>query len=164
MAVQVEILAFGDTIVRRDLMRFSANLAAPMAALEVAGVVLREAVEEQFDTEGHHASGGWAPLADSTVEQKARRGLRPEILQATGRLKESLTRRFDSEHIERLSPDHLTFGSLVPYGIFHHTGTRRMPRREPVALTEGDKVRLVKEMQAVLLGRPTAGRVGVGGW
>lgn len=155
MALSIEISAFGDTIVRRDLLRFAANLEVPAAALEVAGVVLREAVEQQFDSQGHHGSGGWAALASSTVQEKARRGLAPEILQATGRLKDSLTRRFDPEHIERLSPDSLTFGSLVPYGIFHQTGTSRMPQRQPVALTEGDKVKLVKEMQAVLLGRPT---------
>jgi phage gpG-like protein len=158
VALSVEITAFGDTIVRRDLLRFAANLEVPIAALEIAGVVLREAVEQQFDTEGRHGSGGWKPLAASTVTEKAKKGLAPEILQATGRLKDSLTRRFDPEHVERLSPDSLTFGSLVPYGIFHQTGTSRMPQRQPVALTEGDKVRLVKEMQAVLIGRsPLAG-------
>lgn len=154
MALSVQIEAFGETIVRRDLLRFSENLAVPTAALEVAGVVLREAIEQQFDSEGGHGSGGWAPLAASTVAEKQKRGLNPKILQATERLKESLTRRFDSEHVERLSPDALTFGSLVPYGIFHQTGTSRMPQRQPVALTEGDKVRLIKEMQAALLGRP----------
>lgn len=134
----------------RDLLRFEANLALPAVALMEAAVVLRAAEERQFDTEGGN-SGGWQQLAASTVAEKARKGLDPHILQATGRLKDSLTRKFSSDHVERLSADSLAFGSSVPYGIYHQTGTSRMPSRPPLALSDADKVAIVKVIQRGLL-------------
>lgn len=46
----------------------------------------------QFETEGAFAGRPWAPLALSTVAQKQRLGLRPEILQATGQLKRAASK------------------------------------------------------------------------
>jgi phage gpG-like protein len=149
--VRIEITALGETVMRRELIRFADNLANPRIALETAAITLETAAEEQFDTEGAHASGGWAPLALSTIQEKDRKGLSPHILQATGRLRDSLTRKFDPSHVERLSEDSLTFGTTVPYAIFHQTGTRRMPRRPPVALSEDDKRLIVKGIQRALL-------------
>jgi phage gpG-like protein len=151
--VELVITAFGETVLHRNLMRFADNLAAPVAALEVVAVRLREAAEKQFDSEGSYASGGWAPLAAGTVAEKARKGLDPRILHATGALEQSLVTKFDPNHVERLSADTLTFGSTVPYGGYHQTGTGRMPKRPPVALTEVDKIALIKEMQIALTGR-----------
>lgn len=150
--MELVIEAFGAKILHRNLMRFAENLAAPVAALEVAADHLRAAAAKQFGTEGGYASGGWAPLADSTVAEKARKGQSPQILRATGALMDSLIDKFDAGHIERLSPNTLTFGSMIPYGGYHQTGTSRMPKRPPVALTEGDKRMLVKEMQLALRG------------
>lgn len=148
--MRLTIDALGQTHLDRDLLRFEANLAAPAGALLNIGTMLREMVERQFDSEGG-ASGGWAPLADSTVAAKQRQGLDPRILQATGRLKESLTRKFDSEHTERLSGSSLAFGTKVPYAIYHQTGTASMPARPPLALTDADKVTIVKTLQRALL-------------
>lgn len=151
--LEVRISALGEDLVRRDLLRFESNLVAPVAALQIAADALRSATEKQFDTEGGYGSGGWAPLAPSTIEQKARQGLNPKILQATDRLLKSLISKFSPDHVERLSEDSLTFGSMVDYGVYHATGTRRMPKRSPVAISAADKVKLVKEMQLALLGR-----------
>lgn len=159
----LEVVANGETLMRRDMLRFADNLAIPKEGLLAAGVVLRQAIEEQFASEGSHASGGWAPLADSTVREKARKGYRPEILRATDRLMESLTSKFDSDHIEEMrGPDTLAYGTRVPYGIFHQTGTRKMPRRRPVALTEGDKVAIMKAIQlATVRGVKAAGAAAI---
>lgn len=144
----LEVTALGETLMRRDMLRFADQLAVPAEGLLAAGVVIRRAIEDQFDSEGGHASGGWAKLADSTIAEKARKGLRPEILQATGRLKESLTSKFDADNIERMEGvDAMAFGSSVPYATFHQTGTKKMPRRRPVALTEADKVEIMKAIQ-----------------
>jgi phage gpG-like protein len=155
--MRLTVSAFGETIIDRELMRFRDNLVMPLAAWEVVGTILRAASERQFDTEGGYASGGWPALTDARVEVKAREGLRPEILQATGALKASLTEKFNAEHIEVPSVDSLVFGSRVPYGIYHASTAPRtiMPYRPPVALTETDKMLLVKELQRALLGLPS---------
>lgn len=149
----LSIEGFGETLVRRSLMRFADDVEAPRAALEVAADILRKAVEEQFDTEGGHASGGWPPLSEARVAAKARLGLDPRILRASGALFESLTRKFDSQHIERLSGSSLTFGSTVYYGIYHQSSSPRtvIPFRPPIGLTEQDKRDMVKAMQRALV-------------
>lgn len=142
----------GETVIDRQLMRFAENVAIPTRAFTVLGKQLRDIIDHQFQTQGA-ASGGWEPLADSTIKEKARRGLDPRILIATDDLHKSLTRKFDPNHIEqRVSMEALIFGTRVPYGIFHQKGTEHMPARPPVALTAGDRVLLVKEVQAALLG------------
>lgn len=151
--LELHISALGEDLVRRDLLRFEANLVAPVAALEIAATALRDATQKQFDTEGGYGSGGWEAIAATTVTQKARLGLNPKILQATDRLMTSLIEKFSPDHIERLSTDSLTFGSMVDYGLYHATGTRKMPKRSPVAISDADKVKLVKEMQLALLGQ-----------
>lgn len=161
MPFSIQIDAYGETLVHRELMRFSENLMHPQHALQVAANVLRVAAREQFDTHGA-ASGGWAALKAATLEQKRRHGYPPDILHATGALERSLVSKFDPRHVERLSGDSLTFGSAVTYGRFHATGTRKMPRRPPLALSDAMKVRLVKDLQAALLGGVTAGSQNLG--
>lgn len=149
----LSIVADGETIVERRLLRFADNIEHPQAALEVVGDVLREATEKQFDSEGGYASGGWKELAQSTIDRKARLGQDPHILRATDRLMESLTRKFDSDHIEQISGETLTFGSSVSYGLFHQSSQPRtkIPFRPPVAITEEDKRTMVKRVQQALL-------------
>ena len=79
---------------------------------------------EQFDTEGRFGSGGWAPLAFSTVERKARLGLRPQILQATGELKGAASR--PTRHATARS---LTLTIESDYAGFHQTGGANLPAR-----------------------------------
>lgn len=148
----LQIESYGETIVKRSLLRFAEDLENPRPGLEAVADLLRHDVEEQFDTEGGHASGGWQALSDKRVEEKARLGLDPRILRASGALMESLTRKFDSRHIERLSGASLTFGSNVLYGVYHQSSLPRtvIPFRPPIALTEEDKREMVKAMQAAL--------------
>lgn len=68
----------------------------------------------QFNSQGR-ITGGWAPLAPATVENKARLGLDPRILHATHRLRESLTRPSHPEHIFRIDGDEVVMGTRVPY-------------------------------------------------
>jgi phage gpG-like protein len=45
------------------------------------------------------------------------------------------------------------FGTRVPYAAFHQTGTRRMPARKPVELSERNRRKVVKIIQAVIMDR-----------
>jgi phage gpG-like protein len=99
---------------------------------------LEQLETEQFDSEGARGSGGWAPLAPATVAEKARRGLDPRILHATGRLRASLTAR-GGDAIRESHPDEMRFGTDVPYAAFHQRGTARMPRRRGIELPATDR-------------------------
>lgn len=145
--VRIEIEAFGETLVRRQLQRFGGNLEDFSEGLEAVGGILREETEAQFDTEGGHASGGWPDLAESTIAKRGDDG--HPILQVTQTLMLSLTRKFAPGHIEEASRDVLRFGSDVDYGIFHMSTRPRtkIPYRPPVALNAAAKLRIVKTLQ-----------------
>ena len=78
-------------------------------------------VERQFVTEGG-LSGGWKPLAESTVAGRLRAGYGGEhpILQRTGALRKSFYSRVDSKMA--------VISSKSPYFGFHQS---RLPRRYP---------------------------------
>lgn len=149
----LKIEGFGETIVERKLTRFAENLEAPTGALEDIGTLLRQDVELQFDTEGGHASGGWKALSEGRVRFKANHGLDPRILRATGALFDSLTKKYDPAHIERLGPSSLTFGSTIFYGVYHQSSRPRtkIPYRPMIALTDTDKRNIVKTLQRAML-------------
>lgn len=78
----------------------------------------------QFDTEGGFGGQGWAPLAFSTVQRKAALGLRPQILQATGAMKQAASRPSRTATARSLT---LTIND--PKLGYHQEGTSRMPAR-----------------------------------
>lgn len=147
--MRVEILALGEQIVSRELLRFGQRAVDARESLEDVATIMREATERQFESQGAYASGGWPALAASTVRRKANEGLDPRILHATGLLRESLTRKFGRGHIERVTSNALHFGTRVPYAIYHQSSRPRtkIPYRPPVGLTEGDKRRIVRTLQ-----------------
>jgi phage gpG-like protein len=85
-----------------------------------------------------HAPGGesWAELSPVTVSRKGH----DTILVETGKLRDSLTGgNADSirEVLEEGQTTTLIFGSQDRTVGFHQYGTRRMPARPPVGLSEG---------------------------
>lgn len=151
--ITLSIESHGEQIVARTFMRFADDVETPREALEAVAAEMRRITELNFETEGGHASGGWKSLSESRRLFKQRHGLDPRILRATGLLMHSLTEKFGSGHVERLSHDSLVFGSTVPYGIFHQSSQPRskMPFRPPVALKPEDKRDLVKIVQRALI-------------
>jgi phage gpG-like protein len=185
--VRIEIREAGtdEAVVRRDLLQLGRNMADLTPGFEDAGDVMRRAALEQFVSEGRYASGGWRGLAESTKLKRARllgltrRGgaLRDAggrfasleaaahpILQVTGALMRSVTRKYDPRHVERASADSLVFGSTVLYGIFHQsTRPRRViPYRPFVAFTEVDKRAITKALHVATMRRVQGGSRVVG--
>lgn len=87
-------------------------------------------MREQFESEGRFGGRPWAPLAPSTIEIKRALGLRLQILQAYGQMKQAASR---PERI--VSPSSLTLviddsglhhGPVLQY---HQTGGGRLPAR-----------------------------------
>jgi hypothetical protein len=94
------------------------------------------AIGRRFADEGP----GWAPLAPSTVVEKARAGYGGQgTLVRTGDMLRDLTNP-DGE----IDADSLTLWpeSDTPF-IYHEYGTRRMPARPPVVIEDGDVDRWV---------------------
>lgn len=137
----------GEKQVSRELLRFAGRTVDAQPAFIAIAELLMVETKEQFETEGRHASGGWKPLKQATVTAKARAGQRVQILQRTGSLMDSLTQAGDGNMIHKTYPDGLDFGSRVPYAGFHQTGTRHMPARKPLELTETARRSAIKLLQ-----------------
>jgi phage gpG-like protein len=148
--VRIDFDIFGEEQVSRELLRFSAHAGNAQPAFHKIAGDMREQIAEQFESEGGRGSGGWAPLAETTLAAKAARGLDPHILQATHSLMESLTST-GGDHIERVTDDSLLFGSSDPKGKFHQKGTTRMPARKPVDFTELDRRSFVRTLQRYIV-------------
>lgn len=98
--------------------------------------IVLESNRRRFETDG---LGTWAPLASSTLDSKARAGEPDTPLVATGALYRSLTDELADDQIDERAPQELRFGTKVPYAVFHGSGTRTMPQREPVLLLPSER-------------------------
>lgn len=102
----------------------------------------------QFATEGAAGSGGWAPLADATIEARlARGGQAGPVLDDTGALKNSLTVKGAANQVLELTPDRMSVGTLDPKATFHQQGTSRMQARKPIDLPESTRKDFAKTAQ-----------------
>jgi hypothetical protein len=160
--VSVVIECFGDIQISRDLLRFGerAIRATPLWNAIYRDLLLIEKV--QFLTEGEHGSGGWPELAQSTLNAKVSRRQQPWILRASQSLFRSLTRSGAPGNIREVAPTWMRFGSDIPYGIHHQTGTSHMPQRKPIELTETERRMIVKSVQLYILRGAPPSEFGVG--
>lgn len=150
--MRLELEAFGDVQFSRELLRVGANAGDMRPAFDNVHVLLLAVENRQFGSEGGAFSGGWKPLAASTVRYKAKHGLDPRILHATGDLRRSFANNHAKGHVYRASANEMFVGSSIPYARFHQTGTKRMPRRRPFELNEQVRRQVVKILQEHLAG------------
>ena len=145
---RLNIEQFGSRQVSRRILRFGEHAADLSPAFERVVELFARVGWEQFASEGRYASGGWDPLADSTVAQKGN----DVILFDSGDLEESLTStRPNSLTRVKISHDELEWFSQVPYGVWHMQGTSRMPRRPPWELRDRDRRKVIRELQRELV-------------
>lgn len=139
----------GEKQIERELLRTGAYASNAEPAFKVIGELLMRETGEQFATEGRHGSGGWAPLKPATVLFKQRHGFRPQILQRTGSLLDSLTVHGDANLIFETGPQHLLYGTRLPYAEAHQRPKpgSPLPRRRPLEFTETARRAAVKILQ-----------------
>lgn len=102
--------------------------------------------KEQFQTEGGAGdSGPWVALSPRYAATKGGGG----ILVRSGALMASLTG--GSGELREETKDSLRIGSGVKYGLYHQLGTRRMPQRKVIDLSERNKARLMRVLQGYLV-------------
>jgi phage gpG-like protein len=153
--MRIELL--GDPIVRR-LGRVKHHLENWAPVWPEVIEHLERGAKCQFDSHGVYGSGGWAPLAESTLRRKRAKGFPPDILRATGRLEDSLTVEDHPEHVQVATTDSLWWGTTVPYAGYHQHGTDNMPMRKVIEPPEGSRRYMVRILQRYALANaPTVG-------
>lgn len=151
--MRIEIGLAGDKQVSRQLLRIGDRAVAAAPAFDLMATWLMGLEREQFESEGRRSSGGWAPLAQSTIDAK---GGDSSILFRTGAEMASFTERGDPNQTLWVTDDFLLFGSKLDYPGYQQSGTSRMPQRRPLELTEADRRVPPKILQAYILGHGTS--------
>lgn len=150
--MKIEISVLGDKIVERELLRFSSRAVDLSPAFETIADEMQHWEADQFSSEGAFLGTPWEPLAASTVRSKAARGLPLDILVATGELRDSLTGA-GSNAVRDIGPNEMTFGTRVPYAVYHHSREprSRLPRRPLIAVDELRRRWIVRELQRYIV-------------
>jgi len=154
--------------VNKTLDAFQDALADPA----LAGPALREIADDfrvmiaqQFASEGRAEGTPWQPRRKGGSQ--ARPG-RPDqigmpLLVRTGALRDSLIGPGAAGHVEELEDGAITLGTRLPYALFHQLGTRHMPARPIIVLSDErsakwtEIVRGAIEDKTVLLGTKELG-------
>lgn len=111
-----------------------------------------EIERDQFASEGNAARAKWKALSPAYAAQKLKRFGQKPILQATGKLYRSLTQANAEGSVVNKMPQELVIGSSIPHGIYHQTGTNKMPARPPIEIRmPSQKEKLLKPMREKLL-------------
>lgn len=104
----------------RRLERFADALDDMTPANREASIAMYGFTIRNFDGQGA-LQGGWAPLAPSTIRQKARIGKQVPLVRS-GALRAGFTSFY--------SRDNAGVGNELSYSRYHHEGTGRLPQRE----------------------------------
>jgi phage gpG-like protein len=142
ISVEVE-----DAKLNSALTKLAGQFGNARPALRAGARVMAGAARENIASRGRSSGHPYPPHAPATLRAIAstnRRGVRSagELLNATGRLLQSVGTFGGPDSIFEETDDSLTIGTRVPYARFHQTGTRRMPRR-PIYVTSPRVVREV---------------------
>lgn len=144
--------AFGDRQFSREILRVGQNAADMRPAFDEVHDLFLGVEQQQFRSQGGAYSGGWKPLAPSTVASKRRQNLDPRILHATLRLRGSLTQKTHADHVYTATSDEMFVGTRVPYaGVHQNPKTSPLPRRRPIEFSEKVRSDIVKILQRHLM-------------
>jgi phage gpG-like protein len=133
----------GDVQLQRSFSRFTEDVKDYSPAFRAIAVEFFKGEEQQFASGGRSGSGGWAPLAPSTLAHKRLMGYPPDILVRTGALRDALS-KITGDTIREVDPLQLRLGTTLPYGMYHQKGTTVFPARPPIQLNERQKVAWTK--------------------
>lgn len=148
-ALRFTFSVLGETQIDRTLARFADNIGDASPVWEKLADRFARLERRQFATEGGAYSGGWPALSPKYAAWKERHYPGKPILERSGDLKDSLTRR--PFGIEVIEAGHMVLGSDVAYGKYHQAGTDRMPQRRPVELSESERRTWVNLIQRFIV-------------
>lgn len=131
----------GQDQVLRTFSRWTDALSDFSPVLEKIADDFLELEASQFGGEGKTGSGGWKALSPDYAAWKAVHYPGAKILERDGWLRDSLTVKDAPFGLREITTTQAVLGSNLPYAMYHQTGTRKMPARPPIELSESDKTR-----------------------
>jgi phage gpG-like protein len=150
--------------VSQALESFQEALADNAPALATVADDFREMVAQQFASEGRAEGTPWAARGGAGLAPPSRRAMQASpLLVHTGALRDSLTTPGAAGSVEELDAGSLTLGTRLPYAMFHQLGTRRMPARPLIVLSDersakwAEIVRSAIQDRSMLLGAQELG-------
>lgn len=124
------------------------------------GKLFEDQVRDQFNARGKGpVAGGWPALSGDYAKWKAVRFPGMPILEATGRMRDALTRD-GGNALREYGTTSMAWGTLgIPYASYHQTGTPFMPARPPVDFGSDFEPKLEKAMQLGVVDAARAARM-----
>lgn len=144
--MRVDFEMFGETQFSRSLERISDRAGNAKPVFAKIGRDWMNWNEEQFDSEGARSSGGWDPLAASTIASKGH----DQILFDSGDLFDEMVSFGNLE----ITDEHLYFAiddEVDRYARIHQRGGDSVPRRRVLEFTDLDRTEMVKDLQLWLI-------------
>ena len=120
----------GDQVMLARLSRFERAVDSPEPVYGQIADWFAKAEKKKFDRQGAFAGTKWAALSPTYEAWKRKKVGNKPILQFSGDLMESLTRR--PLGVEVITNRGAVLGSDLPYVVLHQRGTAHMPSRPPL--------------------------------
>lgn len=122
MVMSTSYILENDAAFRRAIQDAAKKVSDLRLAWKLISDDWRKSNKTQFSLKG---SGLYPPLSPAYAKRKAKEFPGRPILVATERLKKSVTNKTHPDHINVIVKSGFTFGTKVPYGIFHQSDAPR---------------------------------------
>jgi phage gpG-like protein len=157
----------GQVAMDRGIARFADGIADYRPIWPVIEDDYYAQVKDQFKTEGEEGGQAWVPLSEKYGAWKEAHFPGMPILQRTGNLIDSLTNPNSANGVRREERKTLTFGSTLPYALYHQTGSKdgeHPPARPEIQFPEAFKRTVMHHVQTYLVQIASQSGARVGGW
>ena len=141
----------GKTRMDRGIARIAEGIADYRPVWAAIEDEFHAQMANQFRTKGEEAGAPWAPLSEAYAAWKEAHYPGRPILQRTGDLYRSLTDSHDPNAVRVAEGKLLKLGSRIAYATYHQQGTRRMPARKEIQLSETFKQSIAHRLRAHLI-------------
>lgn len=125
--LQIDLVGAGALVAQ--LQAAISSLERPRELLEAVGAELEGNVERRFKSKTDPTGTPWKPIGPNTAaiyEKINKKPLTGTLLERTGYMRDALTHNATDANVE------VGFGPSAPYAGYHVTGTKKMPRRDPL--------------------------------
>ena len=129
MTDKLQIDLVGADALLVQIERTASRMERPRELMEAIGAQLEGNVEQRFKSKTDAAGQAWAPISPTTAEIYERihgKAMPGSLLERSGHMRDALAHNATDEYVE------VGFGGSAPYAIYHVTGTKKMPRRDPL--------------------------------